>query len=380
MAERDFYELLGVGRNASQDELKRAYRRLARQLHPDANHGDAEAEEKFKAVTHAYEVLSNAESRRQYDMFGPEGIRGTGATGTGDPFFGTGGIGDVFEAFFGRGPFGGGFGNASARRGPQRGNDAEMRLALEFEEAVFGATKEVSVKVPVGCTACNGVGARPGTTPSSCTTCGGTGELRRIRQSILGQMVTASPCGQCGGTGEVISSPCPECRGEGRVTREESFPVEIPAGVDDGATLRLTGRGPAGFRGGPNGDLYVHLSVTPSQLFTRDGYDLIHQLVVPMTAASLGTSVTIETPDGEESLAVPAGTQSGKVFRMKGKGVPHVGGRGRGDLLVNVVVETPTHLTKEQEELLRQLASARGEKIEPADDPSIRSRLRSAFR
>ena len=200
-----------------------------------------------------------------------------------------------------------------------------------------------------------------------------------MRQSILGQMVTASPCASCSGTGEVVTSPCSQCRGEGRVTKEKVFSVEVPAGVDDGATLRLSERGPAGFRGGPNGDLYVHLAVQPSPVYQREGYDLVQILSVPMTAAAIGTKVVVSTLDGDETLTVPAGTQSGKIFRLKGRGVPHVGGRGRGDMVVSVQVTTPTHLSKEQEELLRQLAVSRGEAIEPVDE-TLRTRLKSAFR
>ena len=383
----DFYELLGVARSATEDEIKRAYRKLARELHPDANPGDATAEERFKEVTLAYETLRDPERRRRYDMFGPEGLRGTGAGGggAGDPFAGfgggggAGGFGDIFDAFFGAGsPFGGASGRGG-RGGPVRGGDAEVRIALDFEEAVFGAQKELEVRLPVACTTCSGSGARAGTTPTRCTQCNGSGEVRRVRQSILGQMVTASPCPTCGGMGEEIASPCADCRGDGRVVEERTLLVDVPAGVDNGATLRLTGRGAAGPRGGPAGDLYVHIVVRPHERFGRDGYDLVHELHVPLTQAALGAEFPFETLDGTEELSVPAGTQTGKVFKLRGRGVPHVDGRGRGDLLVQVVVDTPVGLTPTQEELLRSLAAERGESVaEP--ETGFFSKLRSAFK
>ncbi|MDQ1444339.1 MAG: molecular chaperone DnaJ [Acidimicrobiaceae bacterium] len=382
----DYYELLGVARSATEDEIKRAYRQLARELHPDANQGDKATEDRFKEVTLAYETLRDPERRRRYDMFGPEAVRGSGAGGgggqggAGDPFgFGAAGFGDIFEAFFGGAggsPFGGGRGG---RGGPVRGSDAEIRIALDFEEAVFGAQKELEVRLPVACTTCSGSGARPGTTPTTCSQCGGAGEVRRVRQSILGQMVTASPCPRCGGTGEEIASPCADCKGDGRMVEERTLLIDVPAGVDDGATLRLTGRGAAGPRGGPAGDLYVHVTVRAHPRFTRSGYDLLHTLPVPMTQAALGAHLTFETLDGPEDLVIPAGTQSGRVFRLRGRGVPHVDGRGRGDLLVEAAVATPAELTRAQEDLLRQLAAERQEQVEPADS-GLFSKIRSAFK
>jgi len=379
----DYYDLLGVTRSASEDEIKKAYRKLARELHPDANPGDPTAEERFKEVTLAYETLRDPERRRRYDMFGPEGVRGSGAGGgggAGDPFagFSTAGFGDIFDAFFGGGsPFGGGAGGR--RGGPVRGGDAEIRMVLDFEEAVFGAQKEIEVRLPLTCATCSGSGARPGTTPTTCSQCQGSGEVRRVRQSILGQMVTASPCPRCGGMGEEIASPCADCRGDGRVVEERSLLVDVPAGVDDGATLRLTGRGAAGPRGGPSGDLYVHIAVRPHPRFTREGYDLLHELHIPMTQAALGTHLPFETLDGSEDLVIPAGTQSGRVFRLRGRGVPHVDGRGRGDLLVRIAVDTPVDLSRSQEELLRQFAAERGEQV-AAHESGLFSKIKSAFK
>lgn len=374
----DFYDLLGVSRNATDDELKKAYRARARELHPDANPGDPDAENRFKLVTVAYETLRDPERRRRYDTFGPEGLRGMGAPGGQggfDDIFGAN-LSDIFQSFFGGGsPFGG-----RRQAGPPRGNDMETAIQLDFREAVFGVSHEVRLRVPVTCATCSGSGARPGTGPVTCSQCEGTGEIRRTRQSILGQMITSSPCPRCGGVGEMVTSPCPDCRGEGRRTEERSYTVDVPAGVDDGSTLKVAGRGAAGPRGGPPGDLYVHLRVRPDENFVRQGNDLVHVLHVPMSQAALGAVIHYETLDGVEDLVIPKGTQPGRVFRLRGRGVPRVGGGGsRGDLLVQVAVDTPTDLSKEQEELLRLLATARGEDVAPPDTGFL-ARVRSAFK
>ena len=376
----DYYDLLGVDRSASPDELKKAFRKRARDLHPDTN-PDPEAESQFKEVALAYEVLSEADRRRRYDQFGPEGVGGAGG---GDPFagFGGGGLGDIFEAFFGgQSPFGGGGGGGGAgarRAGPMRGADMEVALELGFTDAVFGTTSELSLRLPVACETCTGSGSKPGTAPVTCVECGGAGQVRRVRQSILGQMVTAGPCPRCGGLGQTIADPCPDCRGEGRRTEERTYTVDVPGGVDEGSTLRLAGRGAAGPRGGPPGDLYVHLRVRPHERFVRQGYDLVDELHVSMTQAALGVRLDYETLDGGEDLLIPKGTQTGRIFRLRGRGVPHVEGRGRGDLLVQVVVDTPTDLGRADEELLRRLAEERGEEVAPADTGFF-SRIRSAF-
>jgi molecular chaperone DnaJ len=364
----EYYALLGVSPAASDDEIKRAYRAMARELHPDTNGGDAVAEAQFKEVTRAYEVLRDPERRARYDRFGPDGVDARVPNGD---FFG-GGLGDIFDAFFGGGGRGGGGG------GPVRGADAEVVLELGFREAVFGARHDVLLEGYVGCVTCEGSGARAGTTAVRCPDCQGTGELRRVRQSILGQVVTAAPCRRCQGLGEAISSPCPDCAGEGRRVEARTYAVDVPAGVDHGSTLRLTGHGPAGPRGGPAGDLYVHLSVRPDELFVRDGSDVHADLHVTMTQAALGSTVVFQTLDGDESLPIPAGTQAGRLIKLRGQGVPHVRGRGRGDLLIHLVVDTPTGLNKAQEELLRQLAAERSEEISPPDE-GLMARLRSAF-
>jgi molecular chaperone DnaJ len=381
----DFYELLGVGRSANEDEIKRAYRKLARELHPDVNGGDPATEERFKIVTLAYETLRDPERRRRYDMFGPEGLRGTGAGGSGpggaggfEDLFGAG-LGDLFNSFFGGG--GAGFGGARGRGpgGPPRGADMEVTLDLDFRSAVFGTSKEIRVRVPVPCSTCNATGAKPGTSPVTCATCGGAGEVRQVRQSILGQMVTSRPCPRCNGLGQEIPSPCPDCRGEGRRTEEKAYTVDIPAGVDDGNTLQLGGRGAAGPRGGRPGDLFVHLRVRADERFIRQGNDLVHVLHVPMAQAALGAHLRYETLDGTEDLVIPRATQPGKVFRLRGRGVPDVNGRGRGDLLVQVVVDTPTELTKEQEDILRLFAASRGDDVAPAET-GFMAKVRSAFK
>jgi molecular chaperone DnaJ len=376
--ETDFYALLGVARDATDDQLKKAYRKVARELHPDANPGDKEAEERFKQVTLAYEVLRDPDKRARYDQFGIDGIRGA-AGGGGAGGFGFEGmnLGDIFDAFFGgagANPFG------QQRRGgaSPRGQDMEMTVALEFETAVFGGTIDVTLRLPVACDVCEGSGAAPGTSAETCTECGGAGEVRRVRQSILGQVVTAQPCPRCSGTGSQISSPCSTCHGEGVRTKEQTYSVDIPAGIDHGQTLRLTGKGAAGPRGGTPGDLYLHMNVSPHDRFGRQGNDLVHALHIPFTQATLGAHLSLETLDGTEEFSVEPGTQTGKMLRFRGRGVPRVDGRGRGDLIVQVFVDTPTKLAKEEEELLRQLAALRNEKV--SEDQGFLGKIKDAFR
>jgi molecular chaperone DnaJ len=370
----DYYELLGVSRSATPDEIKRAFRRLARELHPDTGHGDAEAEARFKQVAHAYEVLSDPDKRRRYDTYGPDGVNG--GTPAGDPFGFGGGLGDVFEAFFGGSPFGG---RGSRPAGPPPGADLEVVADLEFTEAVFGCEHAVSVRTAVACAACAATGAADGTEPVTCYECQGTGQVQRVRQSLIGQMVTSSPCARCGGSGQIIASPCAECRGEGRTVEERTYTVDIPAGVDSGSTLRLSGRGAVGPRGGAAGDLYVHLRVQPHPRFERDGADLHSALRLPYTQATLGTTLDFETLDGVEELEIPRGTASGTTFRLRGRGVPHLERRNRGDLLVNVVVDVPTDLSEDEEEVIRRLAELRGEPVAPPPSGLI-SKIRSAFK
>jgi molecular chaperone DnaJ len=371
----DLYELLGVRHDATDDEIKKAYRVRARELHPDTNPGDAAAEAKFKEVSVAYEVLRDPERRARYDRFGPEGVFGAQAGAGGFGF--EGGIGDIFEAFFGQMQGGGG-----RRRGPAPGADAEVRLGLEFAEAVFGAHKELTVRLPVMCDTCSGLGTAPDTEPITCVECAGAGELRRVRQSLLGQVVTSVACSRCGGTGQVILNPCPACRGDGRRNEERTFTVEVPAGVEDGTTLRLADHGAAGQRGAPSGSLFVHLAVTPDPRFERSGDDLHTTMSIGLAQAALGTECAVETLEGTQTVAVAPGTPYGHVHKIKGEGVPHLRGRGRGDLFVHTLIDTPNELSEEQDNLLRQFAAARGEEVSPPGSgggDGVFSRLRSAF-
>jgi molecular chaperone DnaJ len=369
VAERDLYEVLGVSRDATAEELKRAYRSKARELHPDTNPDDPAAEAEFKQVTVAYEVLSDPERRRQYDLFGLEGLMGQ--QGGEWPGFGDGGLSDLFEAFFGA------MGASRRPTGPVPGPDAEVTLRLTLLEAAFGAERSIDVRLPVACDACGASGAAPGTTATTCTDCQGTGELRRVRQSILGQMVTATPCGRCQGTGSMLATPCPTCRGEGRVTATSTLAVDVPAGVEDGSTMRLGGRGAAGFRGGPPGTLYVHLGVAADSRFERHGDDLHTTATVSVAQAALGATVPIATLEGDETVDVERGTQPGTVLRLRQRGVTHLRGRGRGDLHVHVQVEVPTELDDESEALLRSLAEHRDEPVAEPASPGLFSRLRS---
>ena len=365
----DYYEVLGVPRSATDDEIKRAYRALARQFHPDSN-PDPQAEARFKEINVAYEALKDPERRRRYDLFGEDGTRPSGGGPAGGEAFG---FGDIFDAFFGGDPFG------NRQAGPPRAPDAEAVVHLELVQAAFGATATVEIRLPVACERCECSGCEPGTHPARCDVCGGAGEVREVRRSILGQIVTAAPCVACSATGSRIPSPCQECRGDGRVRANKSIDVEVPAGVDDGQRLRLAGRGPAAARGGAPGDLYVTVRVAPDPRFERQGDDLLHVRKIAFTQAVLGTHLDVETLDGAEELIVTPGTQPGHVFRLKGQGVPSLRGRSRGDLLVRVDVEVPTRLSAEEDELVRSLAELRGEEVANVQDKRMFSRLRSAF-
>ena len=361
----DPYEVLQVQRNASTEEIKKSYRRLAREFHPDANPDDPDAEEKFKEVAFAYEILSDPEKRSRYDRFGDAGSRSS----TGDPF---GGIGDIFESFFGSGF------TQSRRTGPIQGQDLETSLHLDFAEAVFGCEKELEIKTALACSVCEATGASEGSSRDTCVSCNGSGQVQQVRQSLLGQMMTSAACNACGGMGWVIPVPCEECGGEGRNVVQDSFSVQVTAGVDDGTTLRLTGRGAVGPWGGPAGDLYVQIRVGEHKHFERSGYDLLRRLPVQMTQAILGVEMEIETLDGSETIVIPKGVKSGQVMRIRGRGVPHLQGRGGGDLLIEVVVETPKDLTPVEEKLIRDFAGSRNDQVNPPDK-GIVGKIRSAF-
>ena len=361
----DHYELLGVSREATQDEIKRAYRKLARQHHPDANPDDPDAAERFKEISRAYEVLSDPAKRQNYDLYGDERV---GAAGFSD----FGGISDLFSSFFG------GFNPTQQRRGPTRGGDVLAEVELTLEEAAIGVDREVEIVTMGTCEDCEGSGASPGTFPTRCSNCGGTGEQRTVRRTVFGNVMTASPCTRCGGRGEEIASPCQNCGGRGRVRVAESLTVHIPAGVNDGAQLRVTGRGEAGVRGGRSGDLYVAINVLPHDVFRRAGDDLGCEVVVPMTVAALGGKVDVPTLDGSEPIEIKPGTQSGEVTTLRGRGMPHLSGHGQGDLIALLKVETPTNLSEEEVELLEQLAKVREENVERPE--GFFDRIREAFK
>jgi molecular chaperone DnaJ len=345
-SKRDYYEVLGVARNASPDEIRRAFRRLARQYHPDVNR-DASAGERFKEINEAYEVLSNAEKRRHYDRFGHAAAASPfGSTGAGF------GIDEIFETFFG------GMGRGGASRRPARGADLRYDLELSFDEAVFGVTKEIEVPRTVPCSRCGGGGAEPGSSPARCPQCNGAGEVRRVQQSIFGQFVNVTVCDRCRGRGEVITQPCKECGGRGAVQTVRRIAVPIPAGVDDGQQMHLPGEGELGARGGPPGDLYVVIAAAPHDVFKRQDTNIIYDLLINVAQAALGDELEVPTIDGREKLKIPPGTQSGAVLRLRGKGVPRLRGPGRGDQLIRVRVVIPQELTEEQRQLFERLAAS----------------------
>ncbi|WP_125612192.1 molecular chaperone DnaJ [Specibacter cremeus] len=347
------YDVLGVSRGATGEEIKKAYRKLARKFHPDVNGGD-DAQEKFKAVTHAYEVLSDPQKRRVYDTTGNENGSDNGAGG----FAGQGfAFQDIFETFFGGG---GGQGPEPRMR---RGQDALINVRIDLKEAVFGVNKKIEVETAVVCPTCEGSCCRPGTHPTTCDVCGGRGQVQRPMRSILGQVMTMATCGSCQGFGTMIIDPCNECSGEGRIRSRRSLTIKVPAGVGTGTRIQLAGQGEAGPAGGPAGDLYVEMKVNNDPAFMREGDDLHATLSVSMTAAALGTGLNLATFDGEQEISIKPGTQAGEVITLRGLGVTHLRGYGRGDLRVHVHVETPTKLDAAQEELLKQLANLRGEEF-----------------
>jgi molecular chaperone DnaJ len=359
MSDRDYYDVLGIGRNAGDDEIKAAFRKLARQYHPDVSK-EIDAEEKFKEINEAYGVLADAEKRARYDRFGKAGLGNTGGFHDYTVDFG-----DIFSELFGQFGFSSG---RSGRRGPRRGRDLQMGIALEFEEAVFGVEKEIDFEREDVCSRCGGSGAEPGTTPTRCSTCGGQGEVRQVRQTILGQMVQSTTCPTCGGRGETIASPCRTCRGAGQERRKIHKRVEIPPGVDSGTQIRLAGEGEPGALGGPNGSLFLLLDVKPHKFFKRRENDILLNLNINLAQATLGAEVSVPTVDGEETLRIPAATQPGKVLHLKGKGVPHLRRKDhRGDQLVIVNVEIPARLTAEQKELFEKLAATLGTKVQPKE-------------
>ncbi len=373
--QRDYYDVLGVPKGADAQELKKAYRKLAMDYHPDRN-PDPAAVEKFKEATRAYEVLSDADMRARYDRFGHAGVDGMGSGGPQgfDGFHGGfEGFGDIFDAFFG------GASRGRRRRGPVRGADLRYNLRLTFEEAIFGVEKEVEYARPERCDRCAGKGSEPGTDLETCPDCKGQGEIRRAQQSIFGQFVNVTTCGRCQGEGRIVTEPCTECRGGGRIRNQRKIAVKVPAGVDDGAQIRLTGEGEAGARGGEYGNLYVVLNVAAHDHFERIEDHIVLELPVNVAQAALGAKVEIPPIDGEMDFEVPGGTQSGEDFVIRGKGVPHLRGSGRGDMVVRVTVVTPEDLDERQRELLEELAQTMGTPTLPKRTKGFFERIRDAM-
>lgn len=355
MASRDYYEVLGVQRDATAAEIKKAFRKLARDHHPDVNEGP-EAEAKFKELAHAYEILSDPQKREQYDRFGE-----TGPGGGGGEYADFGGFGDIFDMFFGGG--GGGGRTSQKRTRAQAGADLTMDLRLEFEDAAFGARKDLDLRRAVTCDVCGGSGAAEGTHPGTCSDCAGTGEVRATQKTIFGTISTAYPCARCAGTGQVVTHPCENCHGDGRVNAEDTVTVEIPAGITENSTLRVTGKGEAGRYGGPPGDLYIVLHISPHELFERRNNDIYCQLLVGFPQLALGAELEVTTLLGSEVIQIEPGTQPGTEIRLKGKGIPYLRGRGRGDQVIELVATTPTKLDKEQKKLMQELAESLGQPV-----------------
>ncbi len=359
MAEkRDYYEVLGVSKSSQPDEIKKAYRRLAKQYHPDINPDNKEAEAKFKEVNEAYSVLSDEQKRNQYDRFGHDAFSGAGGSGfSGFDGFGFGGLDDLFESFMG-----GGFGRSRSKKtGPQRGNDLQYAVEITFEEAAFGVSKDISISRLQNCTVCSGTGAKPGTTVENCKQCQGTGQVKYAQSTPFGQFVNVKTCDVCRGEGKIVTHPCESCHGKGRVSKNSRISFNIPAGIDEGQTISLKGEGEPGLRGGPSGDLYVTIHIRPHALFKREGYDVVCDIPISFTQATLGAEIDIPTIDGIIKHTIPEGTQTATVFKLKGKGIKHLRNNSRGDQYIRVNVEVPTKLSQKQKELLRQFAEITGD-------------------
>ncbi len=368
MAEkRDYYEVLGLSKGASDDEIKRAFRKLAKKYHPDLNPGDKDAEAKFKEVNEAYSVLSDPEKKSRYDQFGHAGVdpsygagagAGGGAGGFGGfgDFGGFGGFGDIFETFFG-----GGMGGGRRTNAPSKGEDISLRVKIEFTEAAFGCEKEVRYTRRCACKSCKGTGAKNGTEFETCSQCGGRGVVTSVQRTILGNVQSQRTCPICQGSGRRIKTPCPDCQG-GIITENKKTKVKIPAGIDNGQTLTLRGQGNSGRNGGPAGDVYIVVSVAPHKIFERRGNDIYCEIPISLTDAALGCEMVVPTLDGKIKYTVPEGTQTDSTFRFKGKGVPKLGGRTRGDMYVKVSVEVPRNLSASQKELLKKFADSITEK------------------
>ena len=356
---RDYYEVLGLQKGASDDEIKKAFRKLAMKYHPDKNPGDKDAEDKFKEINEAYAVLSDPEQKQKYDQFGHAGVDPNSFAGGG--FGGFGGFEDIFDMFsgaFGGGGFGGAFGGQRRSNGPRKGNDIQKAMTIDFTEAAFGCKKQIKLTKNVRCKTCGGTGAAPGTSKKTCPNCGGTGEIRTQQRTPLGTFQSVSPCPDCNGTGQINESPCTDCGGTGRVRDTVKITVNIPAGVDNDSVIPIRGQGEPGINGGPDGDLYIVLNVRPHKLFERRGQDLWLEIPISFDQAALGDEIVVPTLEEKVSYKVPAGTQPGTVFRLKGKGIKSVRGNRKGDLYVKVTLEVPTKLNGKQKKAIQAMRDA----------------------
>ncbi len=358
---RDYYEVLGIPKSASEAEIKKAYRKMAKETHPDLHPGDSAAEARFKEVNEAYEVLSDPDKKARYDQYGHAGVDPNFGAGGFDGNFDFGDLGDIFGSFFGGGFGGFGGGRRANPNAPQRGESIRMSMAISFEEAAFGCEKAVTVDRTEACPTCQGSGCAPGAAPEVCSECRGSGVVQVRRQTPMGVIATTSPCPKCGGKGKIIHQPCTECRGTGSVRGRKTIQAKIPAGIDNGQTISIRGQGNAGKNGGPAGDLLITITVRPHERFQRDGTSVLLQVPVTFAQAALGAELEIPTIDGKVRYDLPEGTQSGTTFRLKGKGIPSINGRGRGDQYVTVYIETPRNLSKEQREALKKFAEAMGD-------------------
>ena len=376
MAKRDYYEVLGVAKGANADEIKKAYRKLAKQYHPDANPDNAEAEAKFKEISEAYVVLSDPEKRAGYDHFGHDAANaGAGGPGySGGGFGDMGGFGDIFDMFFG--------GAATGRRrsGPERGPDIRTDLEITLKEAAFGLERELRIPRVETCGTCGGSRAAAGSKPQTCSTCNGTGQIQQTQNTPFGRIMQTRSCDRCHGTGSIIDKPCPTCHGTGQVRKTRNIKVNVPPGVDNGSRLRLAGEGEAGTRGGSAGDLYVYIHVKPHRVFKREGDDLICEMPISFAQAALGDEFDVPTLDGKVTLKIPEGTQTGTIFRMKGKGVPHINGYGQGDQHVRVKIATPTKLTDRQKEIMKEFGSIDNERQQSSGEKSFFEKMKDAFK
>lgn len=359
---RDYYEILGVEKNASDADIKKSYRKLAKQYHPDVNQGDKSSEAKFKELNEAYEILGDSQKRSQYDQYGHAASdpNGFGGFGGGSADFDFGGIGDIFESFFG----GSGFGKSTRnKKGPQKGADLKYAMEIAFEEAAFGIEKEIIINRMENCKPCNGSGSKPGSNSSSCAHCNGTGQVQYKQSTPFGQFVNVKTCDVCRGEGKVIADPCTTCQGKGKVKNSVKLKINVPAGIDDGQTISLRGEGEPGLKGGPSGDLYISIRVRTHSIFQRQGTDVVIEMPITFVQGALGTELEVPTLDGKVKYTIPEGTQTGSVFRLKGKGIPFIRGNGRGDQYIKVNIEVPKKLNEKQKAILKEFAEVSGDEV-----------------